>query len=107
MTTTRPRLATRSTTVCFPVVEVNRDGVVGVAWYDRRRDDTRRCWELFFTSSSDGGETFGRERPRGQRAVLSAAGARPRGARPQPRGRPRREGPDRGSRSRRWTWFSA
>ena len=43
----------------IPVVEVNRDGVVGVAWYDRRRDDTRRCWELFFTSSSDGGETFG------------------------------------------------
>ena len=42
----------------LPVVEVNRDGVVGVAWYDRRRDDTRRCWELFFTSSSDGGETF-------------------------------------------------
>ena len=42
----------------IPVVEVNRDGVVGVAWYDRRRDDTRRCWELFFTSSSDGGETF-------------------------------------------------
>jgi len=31
---------------------------VGVAWYDRRRDETRRCWELFFTSSSDGGESF-------------------------------------------------
>lgn len=42
----------------LPVVDVNRDGVVGVAWYDRRRDETRRCWELFFTSSSDGGETF-------------------------------------------------
>ncbi len=47
----------------IPVVEVNRDGVVGVAWYDRRRDETRRCWELFFTSSSDGGETFGRNVP--------------------------------------------
>ncbi|MDE2806193.1 MAG: sialidase family protein [Gemmatimonadota bacterium] len=47
----------------LPVVEVNRDGVVGVAWYDRRRDDTRRCWELFFTSSSDGGETFGANVP--------------------------------------------
>ena len=79
----------------IPVVEVNRDGVVGVAWYDRRRDETRRCWELFFTSSSDGGETFGRERPGGERAVLPAAGARPRGARPQRRGRSRREGPDR------------
>lgn len=42
----------------LPVVDVNRDGVVGVAWYDRRRDDTRRCWELFFTASSDGGESF-------------------------------------------------
>ena len=47
----------------IPVVEVNRDGVVGVAWYDRRRDATRRCWELFFTSSSDGGETFGANVP--------------------------------------------
>jgi len=47
----------------LPVVEVNRDGVVGVAWYDRRRDETRRCWELFFTSSSDGGETFGANLP--------------------------------------------
>ena len=47
----------------IPVVEVNRDGVVGVAWYDRRRDETRRCWELFFTSSSDGGETFGANVP--------------------------------------------
>ena len=43
----------------IPVVEVNRDGVVGVAWYDRRRDKTRRCWELFFTSSADGGASFG------------------------------------------------
>ena len=47
----------------IPGVEVNRDGVVGVAWYDRRRDETRRCWELFFTSSSDGGETFGANLP--------------------------------------------
>ena len=47
----------------IPVVEVNGDGVVGVAWYDRRRDETRRCWELFFTSSSDGGETFGANVP--------------------------------------------
>ena len=47
----------------LPVVEVNRDGVVGVAWYDRRRDETRRCWELYFTSSSDGGETFAANAP--------------------------------------------
>ena len=43
----------------IPGVEVNRDGVVGVAWYDRRGDDTHRCWELYFASSDDGGESFG------------------------------------------------
>jgi hypothetical protein len=41
-----------------PVVAVNRDGVVGVAWYDRRDDPTRRCWRQYFTASSDGGATF-------------------------------------------------
>ncbi len=41
-----------------PVVAVNRDGVVGVAWYDRRDDPTRRCWKQYFTASTDGGATF-------------------------------------------------
>jgi len=41
-----------------PVVAVNRDGAVGVAWYDRRDDPTRRCWKQYFTASMDGGETF-------------------------------------------------
>ena len=47
----------------IPGVEVNRDGVVGVAWYDRRGDDTHRCWELYFASSHDGGESFGTNMP--------------------------------------------
>src|SRR5581483_8185741 len=41
-----------------PVVAVNKDGVVGVAWYDRRDDPTRRCWKQYFTASTDGGATF-------------------------------------------------
>ena len=41
-----------------PVVAVNQEGVVGVAWYDRRNDPARRCWEQYFGASLDGGETF-------------------------------------------------
>jgi hypothetical protein len=41
-----------------PTVAVNKDGVVGVAWYDRREDPTRRCWRYYFAASLDGGETF-------------------------------------------------
>jgi hypothetical protein len=41
-----------------PVVAVNKNGVVGVAWYDRRDDPTRRCWKQYFTASTDGGATF-------------------------------------------------
>lgn len=46
-----------------PVVAVNRDGVVGVAWYDRREDVTRRCWKKYFAASLDGGQTFTRNVP--------------------------------------------
>ncbi|HKA18804.1 MAG TPA: sialidase family protein [Blastocatellia bacterium] len=40
-----------------PTVAVNKDGVVAVTWYDRV-DPTRRCWELYFAASLDGGQTF-------------------------------------------------
>jgi hypothetical protein len=43
-----------------PVVAVNPDGVIGIAWYDRREDPTRRCWKKYFTASFDGGQTFTR-----------------------------------------------
>jgi hypothetical protein len=54
----RPRAYVR-----FPVVAVNRDGVVGVAWYDGRNDSRGyrnifRCQEVFFAASLDGGATF-------------------------------------------------
>ncbi len=41
-----------------PMVAVNREGVVGAAWYDRRHDPARECQDFYFTASSDGGETF-------------------------------------------------
>jgi hypothetical protein len=43
-----------------PVVAVNADGIVGIAWYDRREDPTRRCWKKYFAASLDGGQTFTR-----------------------------------------------
>jgi len=47
-----------STNQSMPVIAVNKDGVVGVAWYDRRdtRDDLG--WYVRFSASLDGGETF-------------------------------------------------
>jgi hypothetical protein len=41
-----------------PVVAVNQQGTIGVAWYDRREDPARRCWKQYFTASVDGGDTF-------------------------------------------------
>lgn len=39
-------------------VAVNRDGVVALAWYDRRDDPAHRCWRLYAAISVDGGQTF-------------------------------------------------
>ena len=41
-----------------PVVAVNRDGVVGVMWYDRRNSTNNLDWEVRFAASLDGGDTF-------------------------------------------------
>jgi BNR repeat-like domain len=46
-----------------PAIAVNREGVVGVAWYDGRNDPSTikgnfRCHEIYFTASLDGGRTF-------------------------------------------------
>lgn len=41
-----------------PAVTVNRDGVVGVAWYDTRHDREGLCFDLYFSASMDGGRTF-------------------------------------------------
>jgi hypothetical protein len=42
----------------MPTVAVNRDGVVGVAWYDRRDNPDNLGWWVRFRASRDGGETF-------------------------------------------------
>ena len=42
----------------MPSVAVNRDGVVGVLWYDRRESTDNLGWHARFTASLDGGETF-------------------------------------------------
>ncbi|MGB6877167.1 MAG: hypothetical protein WBD87_14165 [Candidatus Acidiferrales bacterium] len=41
-----------------PVVAVNRRGIVGVLWYDRREDPDNLSWQPRFSASVDGGETF-------------------------------------------------
>jgi hypothetical protein len=42
----------------LPVVAVNRHGVVGVSWYDRRDVPDGLGWDVRFAASVDGGETF-------------------------------------------------
>jgi hypothetical protein len=41
-----------------PSVAVNKDGVVGVSFYDRRDDPNNECYRLYFAASVDGGATF-------------------------------------------------
>lgn len=41
-----------------PAVEVNGEGLVGVAWYDTRHDPGATCFDVYFTVSLDGGESF-------------------------------------------------
>ena len=42
----------------MPLVAVNKDGVVGVYWYDRRDMGDNLGWRPRFSASLDGGETF-------------------------------------------------
>ncbi len=41
-----------------PVVAVTPKGEVAIAWYDRRGDPARRCWDYMFAYSTDGGQKF-------------------------------------------------
>lgn len=57
------RLGNYEPLVRTPALAVNKDGVLGVVWYDARNDGSTikgnfRCQEIFFTASVDGGETF-------------------------------------------------
>jgi hypothetical protein len=42
----------------MPTVAVNRSGVVGVMWYDRRENPDNLGWHVRFSASLDGGDTF-------------------------------------------------
>ena len=42
----------------MPNVAVNRDGVLGVVWYDRRDRNDNIGWDVRFAASLDGGMTF-------------------------------------------------
>jgi hypothetical protein len=42
----------------MPEIAVNKDGVLGVTWYDRRDHPDNLGWDVRFTSSIDGGATF-------------------------------------------------
>jgi hypothetical protein len=42
----------------LPVVAVNRQGVVGISWYDRRDVADNLGWWVRFSASLDGGDTF-------------------------------------------------
>ncbi len=41
-----------------PAIAVNKDGVIGVIFNDRRDDPKNTCFRLYFAASVDGGETF-------------------------------------------------
>lgn len=44
----------------MPEVAVNKDGVVGVSWYDTRdTPGTAPGWDVRFAASNDGGKTWG------------------------------------------------
>lgn len=42
----------------IPSIAVSKDGMVGVTWFDMRNDPNRKCYDLFFAASLDGGKTF-------------------------------------------------
>lgn len=39
-------------------IAVNKDGIVGVTWYERRKEAGKDCQHVFFTASFDGGKSF-------------------------------------------------
>jgi len=41
-----------------PAIAVSAAGVVGLAWYDTRRDPRGECFDVDFSASVDGGRTF-------------------------------------------------
>jgi len=42
----------------LPWLVVKPNGIIDLAWYDRRNDPLDQLWDIYFTSSVDGGNTF-------------------------------------------------
>jgi hypothetical protein len=53
-----PALGTLERPVALPVVAVNKEGIVGVLWLDRRESPNDVDYHVRFAASLDGGETF-------------------------------------------------
>ena len=41
-----------------PMLEINNDGTIGVAWYDRRNSPDNLCQDIYFSTSTNGGKSF-------------------------------------------------
>jgi len=41
-----------------PAVAVNKDGIVGITWFDSREDKNGKLYHQYFAASTDGGDTF-------------------------------------------------
>jgi hypothetical protein len=42
----------------LPWMYIKPNGIIDIAWYDRRNDPADLMWDIYFTTSSDGGNTF-------------------------------------------------
>jgi hypothetical protein len=42
----------------YPMMAVNKDGIVGVAWYGRCDDTSAQSYDIYFTASPDGGHNW-------------------------------------------------
>jgi len=61
-TPTRVTDNVRPTLVSRAMLTVNRDGALGVAWYDGRNGSAEECYDVYFSLSMDGGDTFAANR---------------------------------------------
>lgn len=57
-TPTRVNDNIRPTDHARTMLAVSRDGILGVAWYDRRNGDAEDCYDIYLSSAADGGESF-------------------------------------------------
>ena len=53
-----PRNGDLERSAAMPAVAVNKQGIVGVSWYDRRNSTNDADYEVRFAASFDGGQTF-------------------------------------------------